>query len=192
MRTDIGVAGIKSDGSIDGGIGGIPWTIMSGLDSAQGIRDPINLPDANTGLYKNYCLQDDTVFDFFNNLIDGPNKKEWSDHEAFNASLAQTFLNNRVGVEAVYDHQNYERGQVNMMSDFGQSITLDMNSTLADGSVNPNFGRACIVSDGFSKNTYSSARESWRVTGFGELRFTDFMEKNTLSNILAAISSRVG
>jgi len=185
MRTDIGVTGgLKSDGSIDGGIGGIPWTIMSGLIPLKEYASTINLPDANTGAYKNYCLQDDTVFDFFNNLIDGPNKKEWSDHEAFNASLAQTFLNNRVGVEAVYDHQNYERGQVNMMSDFGQSITLDMNATLADGSVNPNFGRACIVSDGFSNNTYSSARESWRVTGFGELRFTDFMEKNTLSNIL--------
>ncbi len=185
MRTDIGTAGgLKSDGTIDGGIGGIPWTIMSGLIPFKEYAAAIGMPDANYGLYKNYCLQDETVFDFYNNLLDGPNKREWSNHEAFNASMAQTFLDNRVGFEAVYDHQTYERGQVNMMTDFGQSITLDRNFTLADGSLNPNFNRACIVSDGYSNNTYHSQRESWRVTAFGEFRFSDVMEKNLLSNIL--------
>ena len=192
MRTDIStIGGLKSDGTRDQGIGGIPWTIMSGVipfkdyvGSARNADGTAKYPDAKYGLYKNYVLTDESIFDFYNKLLDGPNKREWSNHEAFNVGMSQTFFNNRVGIEAVYDHQKYDRGQENMMSDYGQSITLDMNKYNVDGVLNPNFGRACVVSDGFSNNTYESTRDSARVTAFGELRFEDFMAKGFLTKLL--------
>ena len=73
----------------------------------------------------------------------------------------------RVGFEAAYDRQNYERGQRNMMSDFGQAITIDINRFLPDGTPNPNLGRPAVVSDAFANNSYESKRESKRITAFG-------------------------
>ncbi len=185
FRTDIStIGGLKSDGTRDQGIGGIPWTIMSGVIPFKDYAGSARLPDAQYGLYKNYVLTDSSIFDFYNKLLDGPNKREWSDHEAFNVGISQTFFNNRLGIEAVYDHQNYERGQENMMSDYGQSITLDMNRYNVDGVLNPNFGRACVVSDGFSNNLYKSERDSARLTAFGELRAEDFLAKGFLTKLL--------
>ncbi len=201
-RTDIGTSGglrgtddpstaVNEIGTRDQNIGGIPWTIMAGVipfkDAVSNIRNSdgsLKYPDAGYGLYKNYVLSDSSIFDFYNKLLDGPNKREWSNHEAFNAGLSQTFFNNRLGFEAVYDHQNYDRGQENMMSDYGQSITIDMNKYAVDGVLNPNFGRACVVSDGFANNTYQSERDSARLTAFGELRAEDFMSKGFLTKLL--------
>jgi outer membrane receptor for ferric coprogen and ferric-rhodotorulic acid len=171
----------------DKAIGGIPWTIMSGIIPFKdyvGTMGSTAYPDQEYGIYKNYLLSDPSIFDFYNKLLDGPNKKEWSNHESYNISLSQTFLNNRMGVSAVYDHQEYDRGQVSMMSDYGQSITIDINRYLPDGSVNPNVGRAAVVSDSISNNSYSSERESARITGFVDVRATDFLDRSLLTSIL--------
>jgi outer membrane receptor protein involved in Fe transport len=176
--------GLKADGSIDADIGGIPWTIMSGIIPFKDYAGAAHLPGEQYGLYKNNALQDRSIFDFYNQLLDGPNKAEWSDHTAWNASLSQTFFNNRVGVELVYDRQSYERGQRSMMSDYGQAITIDINTHRPDGSVNPNFGRAAILSDAFANNLYATEREAKRVTAFAELRATDYMEESLLSRLL--------
>ncbi len=73
---------------------------------------------------------------------------------------------------------------MNLLSDFGQAITIDLNNTLIDGSPNPNYGKACVVSDQFANNSYVSDRESMRATLFGEFRFEDVLAKGTLSKIL--------
>jgi len=109
---------------------------------------------------------------------------EWSNHEVWNASVTQTFLNNRLGFEAAYDYQEYDRGQRSMMSDYGQSITIDLNRFLPDGTPNPNLGRPAVVSDAISNHSYATERESQRLTGFGEFRFTDVMDRSRLSRIL--------
>lgn len=189
MTTDLGTnrgIGLDSSGNIinDKNIGGIPWTIMSGIIPFKdyvGTIGSSRFPNQEYGLYKNYVLMDPTIFDFYNNLLDGPNKREWSNHEAWNAAISQTFFSNRLGFEAAFDGQKYDRGQVNMMSDYGQSITIDINRFLPDGSPNPNLGRAAVVSDSISNNSYESERQSERFTGFGEFKFTDIMERNWLS-----------
>jgi len=164
----------------------LPWTIMSGVIARKDYEGTVQrLP--NYDFYRDEVLKDRSIFDYYNNLLDGPNKREWSDHEAFNASISQTFFDNRLGFEGVIDKQNYNRGQVNLMSDFGQAITLDMNNHLVDGSVNPNYGKAVVVSDQFANSSFDSERESWRITGFAELRASDLTKEN---NLLAKILGR--
>lgn len=162
-------------------ITGLPWIIMSGVMSRSQVEAARKtLP--NYDFYRDQSLQDPSIFDFYNNLIDGPNKREWSNHEAFNSSLIQTFFNDRLGFSAVADVQRYDRGQVNLLSNFGQAITLDMNNTLPNGEKNPNFGRAATISDQFSNNSYHSNRESLRATIFGELRGSDFFVADSLAS----------
>jgi hypothetical protein len=149
-----------------------------------GVAGSTVFPNQEFGIYKNFVLQDPSIFDFYNKLLDGPNKSEWSNHEAYNISLSQTFMDNRVGVSAVYDHQNYDRGQTGMMSDYGQAITVDINGFLPDGTPNPNVGRAAVVSDSIENNSYETERESGRITAFADVRATDFLERSTLTRIL--------
>ncbi len=161
----------------------MPWTIMSGVIPRKDFEGSRQVLD-NYDFYRNETLQDRGIFDYYNNLLDGPNKREWSDHEAFNASVAQTFFNNRLGFEAVVDRQNYERGQVNLLSEFGQAITIDMNNHLPNGEVNPNYGKAATISDQFANNAYWSERDAERFTAFGDVRAEDFMGDSRLSKIL--------
>lgn len=79
----------------------------------------------------------DSVFDFYNNLLDGPNKREWRGFEAANIALSQTFFDNRAGLEAVYDTQRYHDGQ---MGSVRQALAIDINTNYLDGTPNPNVG----------------------------------------------------
>jgi hypothetical protein len=161
----------------------LPWTIMSGVIVRRELEGVLK-EKANYDFYRDDSIQDASIFDFNHKLLDGPNKAEWSKHEAFNAALSQTFLNNRMGLEAVFDKQNYERGQVNLMSEYGQAITIDMNNRLIDGSINPNYGKACVVSDQFANYGFYSDRESQRLTGFGEFRAEETFGENFFSKLL--------
>ncbi len=161
----------------------LPWTILSGVQPRKDLEGAVGTTK-NADFYRNETLVDRGIFDFYNKLFDGPNKKEWSQHEATNISVSQTLLDNRLGLDLSYDKQNYDRGQTNIFSEFGQSITIDMNNRLIDGSPNPNYGKAATVSDQFANNSYRSERESMRATLFGEFRFEDIMAKGKLSKIL--------
>jgi outer membrane receptor for ferric coprogen and ferric-rhodotorulic acid len=161
----------------------MPWTTMSGVIARKDLEGVLqNKP--NYDFYHDETLQDPSIFDFYNKLLDGPNKREWSRHDAFNAALSQTFFDNRLGIEAAVDVQHVRRGQVNLLSEFGQAITLDMNNHLVDGSVNPNYGKAASISDQYANYSYESTRKAGRLTGYGELRAEDVLGKNILSRIL--------
>ena len=56
---------------------------------------------------KNALITDPSIFDFYNKLIDGPNKHEFRSFEAFNVVLSQTFWKNRAGLEAAFDQGRY-------------------------------------------------------------------------------------
>ncbi|ACB75039.1 TonB-dependent receptor plug [Opitutus terrae PB90-1] len=64
-------------------------------------------PLATRGYYKDQSLTDPTIFNFYDHLIDGDNKREHQEWDATNISVAQTFLDNRLGLEFVYDSQSY-------------------------------------------------------------------------------------
>ncbi len=157
------VGGLRSTGAIDGSIGGLPFsrrvTIATTAYLAE--RDP-SLPYRSWGVWKSTTLSDPSVFDFYNNLLDGENKKEWQNFKNFSASLTQTFFHEKLGFEAAYSIEQYRSGRY---SHGGGDLFVDINTHLIGGAVNPNYGKPYIESsytwgNGESANTLESSRLS--------------------------------
>lgn len=176
--------GLDSTGAIDGTINGIefarPWAISTYNNYAKGAL-------ANEGgqYYSNVSLSDPSIYDFYNHLIDGDNKREWQNWKASNVSLSQTFFDDRLGFELVYDSQRYNDGQYAFLQGDQYIIGVDINSKLLDGSDNPNVGRPYVGNSGQHGNqTNSIARDSFRFTATGELRGEDFFGKSFLGRLI--------
>jgi len=136
---------------------------------------------AYTGLWKYQEIRDPSVFNFYDKLLDGPNKWEGADFDAINAAFRQTFFRDKLGFEVVYDQQNFERRNFNTISFDAATILVDMQSKLIDGTANPNFGRPYIASDSIGNGIVQSDREAYRATAFA---IADFREKKGLTRFL--------
>ena len=180
--------GIGPNGSVDGNVRGLfagtRWAnVASAVQIAQGQR----LPFANA--YKNKVITDTSIFDFYNKLIDGPNKNESRGFNAFNVALSQSFLNDRVGYEAVYDHQRYNDSSWSLhfpgSGITGGTINVNMDSLLPDQTPNPNVGRPYLVTrTEFGAYGQYTDRESVRLTAYAELRAEDLLKKSWLTRAL--------
>jgi hypothetical protein len=164
------------------------------------------LPYYQFGLYKARSLTDPTIFDFYTNLIDGPNKNEWTDWDAYNISIDQTFMNDKFGFSVNMRGEELKRGQISMLTGDRQSIYIDFNNVYTDGTPtgtgvnnppisnnepwqdgtpNPNVGRPFISdSGGGGNNEFKSDRNSLRVTAYFEQDFTKGSKNNVLTRIL--------
>jgi outer membrane receptor protein involved in Fe transport len=146
-----------------------------------------SFPEGAIGAYKAKSLTDRSVFDFYNNLLEGPNKNEFNDFDAFNVALTQTFLDSKAGFELVYDKQDAKWGYNNFLSGDASVITVDLMDTLADGSRNPNVGRPMTISGGGSAGLYRAhrIRETQRATAYYDLDFGTFTDKtSTVARLL--------
>ena len=172
--------GLAPDGSIDGDVG-IGYQRPNGIKGFAQYAKDAGLEFSDFGQFKDFHITDPSIFDFYNTLMDGPNKGTHQDWDAWNLTLAQTFWNNKVGIEAVMDKQEYEDGQFSMLAGERYSLYIDIDDSYANGEANPNVGRP-FVSDsaqfgnGMSKNT----KETMRVTAFADLDFRDFMDETSL------------
>jgi outer membrane receptor protein involved in Fe transport len=174
------VRGINATGAIDGNIGGMSFHRMGGVSANSLWARNARLPFAEFGVYKNTHVTDPSVFDFYENLIDGPNKREWQNFRNYNVSLAQTFMRDRFGFELTYNKENYRNGQLALLSGDRQAINIDFNSVYVDGTPrglggepfqdgtpNPNVGRPYVSDSGqFGNNSTKSDRENGRATVF--------------------------
>ncbi len=144
-------------------------------------------PAGAIGAYKAKSLTDSSIFDFRNNLLEGPNKREFNDFNALNLALVQTFFNGKAGIELVYDRQQTKNGYANFLSGDASVITVDIMNTLSDGSANPNVGRPFTISGGGSAGLFwrDQTRDSKRATAYGEFNFADQLGKeSTVAQIL--------
>jgi hypothetical protein len=174
--------GLDKDGNVDGTIGGIefarPWGIATYASYAKGC-----VPGGK--YYADYSLSDSSIYDFYNNLIDGDNKSEWQDWDSLNASFSQTFFNNRVGFEISHYYQSYADGQYSFLNGGQYEIGVDINTKLVDGSPNPNVGRAYVGNSGYYGNSKNWVdRNSTRGTVFVDLRSSDVFSEGVLTRIL--------
>jgi hypothetical protein len=157
---------------------GLPASALEPVAGAQG------------GFYKTKQITDPNIFDFYRNLLDGPNKHEWQGWEAFDLSFEQTFFNDRIGFQAVYDHQTYYDGNEGNLG-WSPSLSVDiMENNIQYPGVytdlkvkNPNAGRVYTSGSG-SGGSRTSERENIRVTAFGEFRAKDHLGDGRLSRIL--------
>jgi outer membrane receptor protein involved in Fe transport len=163
---------------------------IAGLPQAAiGLR----LPNAQYGQYRQQSLLDPGIFDYYNTLIDGPNKSEFEKWDAYNISFSQTAFNDRLGVELSYDRQKYKRGGEGF---FGTpAITLDVLRNFADfyvsgangttSQTNPNFGRPYVIGGGNNGgSSYLSDHKYARASIFGEVRAQDFLNSEFLVKLL--------
>jgi hypothetical protein len=165
---------------------GIPWTVYMGITNYRtwAEQGAIQLPGTRVGAVRTPTLQDRRIFDFYNHLIDGPNKRELTDFEAFNAALSQTFLDNRVGFEVAFDKQSYN-DEASQLLGRDPLLTVDIMRVLPDGRPNPNAGRAFVAGLPNSDNQGRwSDRQAVRITAFAEFNFKDIMDESRLSRIL--------
>ena len=135
------------------------------------------------GAWRAKSLTDPSIFDFYNHLIDGPNKAEYTRFHASEVTLSQTFLDQRIGVELAYDNQYTRFGNINLLGQDAAAITIDVTKTLPDGSPNPGAGRPMIIANGGNGGigNYSARQsESMRAQTFAELNFSDFAGQDSL------------
>jgi hypothetical protein len=155
-----------------------------GIGSLPSVAVALGLPNATLGIYKNLSLQNSSLFDFYDRLIDGPTASQWEKWNTKNIDLSQTAFDDRVGVDLTYDRQRYNRGGQFLLGTPTLSIDILKNEpdyylSGADGitsQTNPNFGRAFV--EGAANNggnSYVSDREYKRASLFGELRASDFL-----------------
>ena len=164
---------------------------IAGLPQAA---NALGLPNAQFGQYRQQSLLDSSIFDYNNNLIDGPNKSEFEKWDTYNISLSQTFWRDRLGLEINYDRQKYKRGGEAFFGG-APSISIDVLKNFADFYVfggngltttNPNFGRPYIsgAGNGGSGSSYRSDRKYTRASIFGELRASDVTKNDFLVKLL--------
>ncbi len=170
---------------------GVPYFAAMGIVGLQDYAKNAHLPGADAGTWKTKSLSDPTIFDFYNKLIDGPNKKEWQKWTAFNFALDEVFFHNRLAFQVAYDRQDYTQGQERNLANPFISVDIDKyngTSPVWDpkATVNPYAGYA-FVGSGTRDNGGSSTdtrRETFRATVTADLRAEDiFDKKSTLAEI---------
>ncbi|MDX2186407.1 MAG: hypothetical protein SFV32_05715 [Opitutaceae bacterium] len=169
-RPDGSIITTTSDGA-NGVYGG------NGLRQVQGVQawaSRANLPYFGAGGYRNETLSDPSIFDFYNQLLDGPNKREWTDWNVSQVELTNTFLNNSIGYNFAYFQQTLSSGMWTPLGWDAGSIRIDINERLHDGSANPNLGRAYVGGRTEDMGSYKgkSDREAYRGQIFGAYDFS--------------------
>jgi outer membrane receptor protein involved in Fe transport len=182
------IRGIGTTGAIDGTLG-TPYTRRVNVAStaywAERATPAEGAKYQNFGLWKAATLTDSSIFDFYNNLLDGDNKEEWQNFDNFNASLSQTFFNRKFGFDLGYDRQNIDRGQYSF--DGAGVLYVDINTHNIDGTVNQNYGKPYTETNYlYGNNTYDSTRDASRVTAFFEHDFN----KNRQGGFFAKLLGR--
>ncbi len=179
--------GIGPDGAVDGGVGAFNFNRAIGIAPQAAFARNAGLPFGEFGVYKNNNLTDPSIYNFYDNLIDGPNKNEWQNFQNFTASFSQTFLEDMIGYEVSYNEQSYDNGQLSLLSGSLQALSIDMMGVFPDGTndgaldggvpfddgtPNPNVGRPFVSDKGqFGNNSRDIERDSFRFTPFARYDF---------------------
>jgi len=121
--------------------------------------------------WKDQRLMDPSLFDFYNQMIEGPNKREWAFWDTRNASFSQD-LGQNAGFEIAYDWQKLESGYVQPLQFRQNTIAIDINTHLMNGQPNPNLGRPMTNTALGFQNSNSAEREAYRMSAYYKLDFT--------------------
>ncbi len=148
------------------------------------------------GVWRSNTITDPSIFNFYKNLIDGPNKGEGSKFKAFNASVDQTFWDDRLGFQLAVDQQEYSDYRYGNLNN--PTLTIDMyrylpvanynaGTGLFEPVVNPNFGRPYVISQTTGNNRRTFKKDTVRFTPYADLNFPDLLKTD---NVLAKVLGR--
>lgn len=117
---------------------------------------------------------------FIDQTIQGPNKREWNEFDTIELSITQTYLDGLLGFNASYYEESYESGYVNAIS--SNRVTVDVNTTLRDGSSNPDVGRPVIIGPSSGQSNEEN-RSAFRATAFAKFDIADYIDKGWLTTL---------
>ncbi len=149
--------------------------------------------DQNTGPQ----ILDRSIYDYREHLLDGGTSTQFSNFNDIVFSVEKTFFNDRMGIEFAYHDESFDEGQLNQLrgDPAGEALILDFNTFL--GTTEPTLGGEVIPNPGFGQIVVASRaengisfnrRDSWRITGFAELRASDiFSEDSFLEKLLGRL-----
>lgn len=138
---------------------------------------------ADQAFYTAENLKDATVFDYFNNLLAGPNSQAKSNLQNLDVSLQQLLLNRKAGLELSFNRQQWDEGYQSLMNQASPYISIDPNIKMWTGEANPNFGRPFISTAGAA--TYTEQKvDTARIKLFYELNLQDRLGNRLLGGIL--------
>lgn len=129
--------------------------------------------------YADDAINDVSVFNWREQLLDGPNKREWEDFHVGNVSYDHNWKHalGSVGIEGAFSRESMERSFFDMFpGGRGYQINIDVNTTLPWGAPNPNFGRPFVAANN-TRQTAISRRTTERLTGYLELDFARNTER---------------
>ncbi|MEY2878933.1 MAG: hypothetical protein RLZZ15_1313 [Verrucomicrobiota bacterium] len=137
---------------------------------------------ADQSFYTAENLTDPTVFDFFNNLLAGPNSEGRSNLQNFEASVQQLMFNRKAGFEVSFNQQRWKEGYQSLMNQLAPYISIDVNTKMWTGEANPNFGRPFISTAGAASFNQQKV-DTTRAKFFYELNLQEKLN-NTVGGIL--------
>ncbi|MCG8525272.1 MAG: TonB-dependent receptor plug domain-containing protein [Opitutales bacterium] len=174
-------------GNADGWPGGVTTQWLVPQEMRNIWRQPVGMFPSAQGMAADYAsffarpvITDRGMFDYREVLQALPNKQELGNIEHLNLTLEQTFMEGDLGFEVAYDEQEYRDDFVKYSR--LNSVNLDMNLTLADGTPNPNVGRAYIGGNAFAEPE-KTTRDSMRATAFYKVDFAEKSDGGWLSKL---------
>ena len=143
------------------------WAVNSGL------------PYSGAGIFKNNVITDPSIFNFYKKLIDGDTKHEKQQFHRGTFSVAETALDDQVGISFDYNKEDYKFTRTALLGGnvalFIDPMKVYNNGTpnagltgvpYSDGTPNPNVGRPFVSTTGGSNYSNETKSEDKRVTAF--------------------------
>lgn len=141
-------------------------------------------------------ITDPSIFNYRKHLYTGGAHSQNSHWDVVDASIEGTWFDNQLGFElAMYKQEQFSKSSNPLQGLSQRTIYIDPNMYLnatvdgtADGALvpNPSFGKP-VIGGWWQGNNLSSNRDSTRLTGYGELRFEDYLEDGIVSKILGRL-----
>jgi outer membrane receptor protein involved in Fe transport len=153
-----------------------PWTGVTSTAqqaySREMSRVRLDYGFADQAFYTAENISDPSVFNYFDNLLVGPNSVQQSRLESIDASLQQLLLNRTLGFELAVNRQRWTESQQSLLSESSPYISIDVNTRMWTGETNPNYGRPFISTAGTAN--YSDQKiETSRAKLFYELDLSE-------------------
>ncbi len=136
------------------------------------VRQDYAFPDQAFYTAENFT--DPSTFNFFDNLLVGPNSRQKSRFEALDVSLQQLLLRRTAGFELSFNRQRWTETLQNLINESSPWISIDVNTRMWTGETNPNFGRPFISTAG-SASYNEQEIETSRAKLFYELNLQEKM-----------------
>ena len=148
--------------------GGLDPVVMRSLGLPVNYLGYLHSGEVGANFWQNQMLLDENIFDYRHHMIEGVNKGESLEFDAYSVAIEQALFDSKGGLELAYDKQNYESYAYTPYSWLTYLFMPDINVKLSNGDPNPNFGRPVMADVGWGSSKKFD-REATRATGFYNL-----------------------